>query len=63
MTEIKFLQKQVGNDIIIANKNFGTEVGTIHICGDNYKIDDIDKEFSHLSNALEALLNQKSMEC
>jgi hypothetical protein len=59
MEEVKFITKRIGDDIMVANKNYGSVLGIIHVTEDNYTIDSEEKPFSHLRTAIECLIKNK----
>lgn len=57
MEEIQFILAKRGNEIHVINKGFGSELGIIHFSGNKYQYED--KEYSHLNNAVETLVNNQ----
>ena len=62
MEEVTFIKAERGNDIIVINKYGRYEVGIIHRSGNKYLIDNDDRSYSHLTNAIENLVNNKCLE-
>ena len=62
MEEVEFVTFKRGNDISVINKYGRYEVGLIHISGNKFLIDNDDKPYSNLTNAMESLISNKYLE-